>query len=158
MLLATGFLLAAARFGRQVPWKELFHPERRIRQVIVLAIAVLVVLPLAVGHSRGVGITPREQVRNLAPTPAAWISPPVAAAFDPELGVVTDQRVVGEWHLTPGLVGLVALAAGLMFAIRPGPFGGTQSAVAVAAWSVVLLALLVTLIGEFWLYAPFTYL
>ncbi len=59
LLLATGFVIVALLFRRQLPWGELLPPSRREwkRRALVGVVAVAALLPLAVGHARG-GISP----------------------------------------------------------------------------------------------------
>jgi hypothetical protein len=162
LLFVAGLLVVVLRFGRQLPWGELFRPEpqARTRRVLVFAGAVLTVLPLALGHASGSGVPDRGQVRILAPRPGAWFTPPTLIATFPELSELTGLRpgVPGEQQQFTGFVTLAAVAVGLVTIIRPGPFGGRWSAVAVSAWSAVLLAVLVTRWEGIWLYAPITYI
>lgn len=153
LLLATGFVVSAARFRRQLPWSELFPRSRREwkRRALMGAVAAVALLPLAVGHARGGSPPGREQVRLLAPRPRSWLSPP-AAAFASQLG---DARsAVGEWQLTPGLVALAALAVALTLVVKPGAFGGPRATAAVGAVATLFLALVVTRFDGVWLYAP----
>ena len=161
LLLGTGFVLSAARFGRQLPWKALLTAGGRDwgKPALVIVSAAVAMLPLSIGHARGAGMPPREQVRLLAPPAGAWLTPPAAASVYAELGDATGYRAsMGERQLVPGLVTLAALAVGLALMVRPGPFGDTRAAVAVAAWSAVLLALVVTRFEDVWLYAPVTHI
>jgi hypothetical protein len=144
-----------------LPWKALFTaggPDWG-KPALVFAGAAGAMLPLVVGHARGAGMPPREQVRLLAPPAAAWLTPPAATAAHAGLGDLTGMRAtVGERQLVPGLVTLFAVAAGLAFVVRPGSFGSARAAAAVAAWSAVLPALLVTRFEDVWLYAPITHI
>ena len=161
LLLATGFAFSAARFGRQLPWRALLTAGGRDwgKPALVVAVAAVALVPLGVGHTRGAGTPPREQAWILAPPAGAWLTPPAAAALHTHLGEATGMRaVVGERQLVPGLVALAAVAVGLALVVRPGPFGGPRAAVAVAAWSAVLPALVVTRFDDVWLYAPVTHL
>lgn len=158
LLLATGFAVAAVRFRRELPWRKLLRPDRRERawRVAALAVAAVAVLPLGLKHGRGLGGLPAEQVRNMAPRPAAWVTPPNLAAAYHGLGDVTGLRPkgMGEQQLFLGLVPLAAVLAGLPLLVRPGAFGGRGSAVAVAAGVCVVLAVVVTPVGGVWLYEP----
>ena len=159
LLLGVGCVLSVAVFGRQVPWKALLTAGGRDwgKPALVVVSAAVAMLPLVVGHARGAGMPPREQVRLLAPPAGAWLTPPAAAAIYAELGEATGYRAsMGERQLVPGLVTLAALAVGMALIVRHGPFGGTRAAVAVGAWSAVLLALVVTRFEDVWLYAPIT--
>jgi hypothetical protein len=158
LLLAVGALVAVVRFRRELPRDELLRPGRRewLRRIGVAAAAGLAVLPLLVHHARGVGGVPLDYIKQLAPKPGAWVTPPSNAGAFPELGektgLGTGMHGGDEQQLLPGLVPLAAVALGLLALVRPGPFGGRGSAVAVAAASAVLIGLLFTRFGDVWLY------
>jgi hypothetical protein len=157
LLLAAGGVVALVRFRHELPWDELLRPGRRawvIRARIVSGAAVAA-LPLLAFHAQGAGKLPVEVLREFAPRPGAWLTPADSGAAFPELGHATgfsERAYGGEHQLLPGVIPLAAVVIGLLAIVRPGRFGERQSVVAVAAWSAVLLGLLVTRFGEFWPY------
>jgi hypothetical protein len=157
LLLATGGAIAVIRFRRELPWKELLRPGRRVwmSRTKILVLAAVAVLPLGVFHALTAGKLPIEVLRSFAPRPGSWLTPADPTAALPELGEATglaERTYGGEHQLCPGLVPLTAVAIGLFAIVRPGRFGERRSVVAVVAWSALLLGLLVTRFGEVWPY------
>jgi hypothetical protein len=160
LLLAAGGLVAVVLFRRELPRGELLRPGKREwrRRAGAAGAALLALAPLVAQHARGVGLAPLWAVRELAPRPGAWVTPPVVAAAVPELA---DETGLGTWQageqqLLPGLLTLAVLPLGALAALRPGPPGGRRAAVATAACTVLLLVLLLTRYGDVWLYEPVT--
>jgi hypothetical protein len=157
MLLGTGLAVTLLRFGRRLPWREILHRPELVRRVVVVALAALAVLPLALRHSRGLGGVPADQVRGIAPEPAAWVTPPSLAAAHPWLSAEFRATGMGEQQLFAGLVPLVALAVAVPLLVRPGVFGTHSSSAAVGAAVCVVLVVIVTRFGSVWLYEPLTH-
>jgi hypothetical protein len=155
LLLAAGLIVSIVRFGAQLPWERLFRPGRRIwySRAAVISASLMLLLPLGLAHGRGVGGVSEDAVRGMAPTPNGWITPPVMSIAAPMLMDEESPPEV-ERRVFPGFVSLLAVGIGLFAAFRPGCLGNRSSAVAVAAWSALLLMLFVTTFGWIWLYLP----
>ncbi|MCI0705336.1 MAG: hypothetical protein L0241_30115, partial [Planctomycetia bacterium] len=158
LLLATGGAIAVLRFRRELPWLELLHPGWRvwIARCGVGIAAVLAVQPLVAKHRAAVGPRPINEIRDTAPKLESWITPPGVSALFAEIPTVTRLETwkVGEQQLFPGVLTFATVLIGLVVTVRPGPFGGRGSVVAVAACSAVVLALFVTRSQGVWLYQP----
>jgi hypothetical protein len=157
LLLATGGVIAAVRYRHELPWEELLRPGRRVwiaRAGIMLG-ALLAVLPLLVIHAVCTTRGSHGALRDLAPQPGAWLTPPSTVAAFPELADWTGLRfeVKGEQQLFAGFVPVLAVA-GAVFLIRARPVGATGAAAGVAAVTTLMLGLFVTAFTQFWLYEP----
>lgn len=156
LLLLVGFVITLARFGRQLPWRELLLPGWRVwfGRVAVIAATGIAIFPLMWAHGRGVGTLSKEHFLVFAPRPGAWLTPPVHAGTYPELADITGLGTweVAEQQLCPGFTSILAVGLGLIVLFRPNTVDDRWSVVAVAAWSAILLALLVTRYGTWWPY------
>jgi hypothetical protein len=157
LLLGTGLAVAAVRYRRQLPWGELVRCGRGVwvRRVAVVAAAGVALLPLVAAHG-GTGGPPAHLARSLAPEPGWWVTPPRLSAFAELAG--SERPIVGEHQLFPGFIPLIAVGLGLAAVVRSERVGGPVSAAAVAAWSALLLAVVVTPLGGVWLYEPVNHL
>lgn len=162
ILLLIGGGVALIRYRHQLPWDQLLRPGRREWRLRGIAIggAGVAVLPMMIPHGMSVGDMPRDFLKDAAPKPGSWLTPPPNAAAFPELAEWTrlgnGMPDAGEQQLFPGFTPLVAVTLGLIAIAIPARFGGTLSTIAVAATTSVLIGLAVTRFGEFWIYEGVT--
>ncbi len=169
LTLLTGGVLALVVSRGKLPWRDLLANGRvwLVRGAVVVG-AAAALNPLVSAHRGGGSEVPKEHVRMFAPRPLAWITPPGMAATAPELARYTKMGSTmpgaGEEQLLPGLLVLGAVAFGVLVvpvALVRGRFGGVASAVAVAAPTALLLAVLVTKSAEpdgWWYYGKVLWL
>lgn len=159
LLLAAGLLTTLVLYKSQLPWDRLWRPGKAVwyARSATIALSVLALVPLGWAHSHGVGSVGADAVRDQAPTPEAWITPPKVAILHP-LYIDPLSTTKGEHRISPGFVVLGALAlalcATLFFRFSQEPC----DPVALAAWSAALLMLVVTVCGWFWPYRLLAYL
>lgn len=158
LMLAAGLLVAVVRCGCGLPWQELLRPGWRVwaARVAVAAVAFLAAKYLADAHKHGSrGGTAVDGVKANAPFPVSWLTAPRNAYlhWDSPWSPIPDLHTPdGEHLMLPGLVPLAAVAVGaLLVVLRTGVRTPRQVAV-VSAWVCLLLAVLVTQIGDVWLY------
>jgi hypothetical protein len=153
LLLAAGFVIALIGFRSQLPWTEFLHPSRRVlySRAIVIVASALCLIPLARAHSKTAGSKNGEYIRSIAPTLKAWLTPHQVAITAPYL-MKPQNLSHDEQSVFPGFVALLAIGIGLVASLRARLLGGNASIVALAAWSALLLMLVVTVFDELWLY------
>jgi hypothetical protein len=164
MLLAAGLFVAVLRFPHHLAWRQLLNPGRRtwLARLGILAPGGLAVLPLLARHSAATGgPLPVEMIKSGATVPASWLTaPPISClhhscAWSP----LPELRVPdGEHLMFPGLLPIAAVLCAALLTLRPAAAGSGREAAVVAAWSALLLALLVTRFDDFWPYEPLTQL
>jgi hypothetical protein len=159
LLLAAGLVPARLRFPGSFAWGEILRPSRRtwLRRGAVVAAAVAATLPLVARHARASGGgVPADVIRDTAPVPASWVTPPRNAYLHPSSArsPLPEVRTPdGEHQMCPGIVVLAALLLVAARGVRPVRTDPGRVAV-VAAWATLLLAVLVTRWGGVWLYEP----
>ncbi len=159
-LLLTMGVVAAVRYFRSLPWRELLSSHLSVwlgRAALIIACAV-VILPLYIRHAMVVGPTPSWFIRELSPTEWSWLTPPPPAA----IGWLYDHLGI-NWHdpqwerwVFPGFLALAALVFGLVQLFRAtGPAGlaSRPALCGVAAAATALLMIKVTNWGDvLWLH------
>ena len=159
-LLMAGGLLSTILCRHSLPWRELMRPGRKAwtGRIAAAVVGALALSPLLYNHARGGGGAPRAMIRELAPEPRAWISPPSPAAVFPRVAESAGVKIsyAPEQQLLPGVLTLAALPVGLAILVRRGRLDARWAAVATAAVTVLALALFVTRYHGVWLYEPLT--
>lgn len=162
LLLAAGLIVGTVLCLRSLPWRELVRPGRKTwaSRIAAVGVGALVLTPLLANHARAGGGASVEAIRDLAPKPAAWITPPMHAAAFPELADKTQLGTLqaGEQQVLPGLLALAALPLGLVCVGWRGPLTGTRATVAVAACSALALGFFITRFEDRWFYEPVAHL
>lgn len=156
LLLAAGGATAVVLLRRERPWEKLLRPapgEWKGRIGVAIGTAA-VVLPLVLLHALSVGGLPIDFLRALAPRPESWINPAELTAAH---SLIRGDRNP-EQQVFVGAIPLLAVAVGLVASVRRHQSGSVWTVAAVAAWSAVLLAVLVTRIGWWWPYEAVVWL
>ena len=152
LVLGMGGLVAVVLYRSRLPWHNLLQPGGRMDgPARITALAFLAILPLGIQHALSTGIMPVSTMREYAPHPSSWFSPPPIARASALLND-PDHLPDLEQRIFPGFVPLAAVATGLLAAFWTKRFGDRAGTVAVAAWSVALLVMLVTAFEDMWLY------
>ncbi len=155
LLLATGLLVSIVRFGSQLPWEALCRQSRRVwyGRLAVIAASLIALFPLGWAHGRGAGGVGADAVRDSAPSPRGWLTPPHVSIMTEYL---TDPRFPPdvERRVFPGFIALLAVGVGLFAAINSRSIGSRLTTIVLAAWSVALLMLFVTSFDGIWFYRP----
>ncbi|MCI0704004.1 MAG: hypothetical protein L0241_23340 [Planctomycetia bacterium] len=159
LLLATSLLAALILSRGRLPWRDLVLANWRVwsARVVVMALAVMALWPLAYAHTSNGSELPKDHVRLYAPRPMSWITPPGMTAAFPEIAQYTKlgsamEGAGTEHQLSPGNLSLFGLAVGLLVTpymlIRGRAFGGPASVVGIMSIAAVGVALLTTKFGE----------
>ncbi|HUR55705.1 MAG TPA: hypothetical protein VMZ71_16325, partial [Gemmataceae bacterium] len=160
LLLAAGFAVAVVRFRRQLPWGELLRPGVRVwaKRFAVVAVALAAFLVLAARHAGSVGKIPLEDIRDMAPVPASWVTPPPGVAYlSGDLGwtpLPTELNRRNEHQLASGVLPVAATLLAALLIVRPMRVDSRLAVIAVGAVAACLLVVLVTRFGGVWLYEP----
>ena len=160
LLLAAGLLVTLARFGRQLPWDELIRPGKKTwaRRGAVLFLAATASGGLLTRHALGTGQMPVKAMREFAPQPASWVTPPPGVAY--ASGVLgwtplsTRLMNTNEMQLGSGLLPVAAVLIGALLLVLPIPVGNRRAAAVVGAGAALLIVVVVTRLGDVWLYQP----
>ncbi len=158
LMLSVGLLVALVRFPHHVAWRELLLPGWRVgvARLAVFTVAILAVHPLIDRHKQASGGgRPIGEIKESAPIPESWLSLPKNAFLHPDCKWSPIPEVdvpEGEHLMFPGFVPVAAVLVVALLAFLPAGRGTQRSLAITAAWSALLLAALVTRIGDIWLY------
>jgi hypothetical protein len=166
LLMGVGMLVALLRFRDQLNWDDLRRAGRRedVKRLAVLAVAGFAVLPLFLRHVSEVRGTQHAWIRSMAPTPRAWLTPPAVACWSPLHGLSPlpelehDRNARIEREISMGLLPTLAVLVVGCLGFSRIELASQRATAVVAAWSVVGCALLLTRVGDFWLFGPLLHL